>query len=97
MDRATIWALPEEEREVFYYSSFLKAISSRDIVEQDNLKEEYKIVYAEMVEGNRRESENNPGRFAKLYADRNCCAAHCYTAGSFSVFWMEKRLEYNNV
>jgi hypothetical protein len=95
MERVNITALSEEEREEIYYETFRNAISSCDASHQEQLKEEYKVAYAEMLERRARIEEqqrihrqNNPGGLMRSYAN-------CYKLGSFTVFWMEKRLEYN--
>jgi hypothetical protein len=95
MEPVNIAALSEEERKEIYFETFRKAILSCDSSHQEQLKEEYKVAYTEMLERRamieekqRIHRQNNPGGLMRSYAN-------CYKLGSFNVFWMEKRLEYN--
>ena len=95
MEPVNIAALSEEEREKIYYKTFQNAISLCDESHQKQLTDEYEVAYAEMLkrrarieEQQRIHRQNNPGGLMRSYAN-------CYNLGSFTVFWMEKRLEYN--
>ena len=92
---AQFMALSDEEREAIYYKSFLKAISSCDEARQEKLKEDYKIEYAAMLKQNesfdekdRIRREKNPNGLQRSYGN-------CYHVANFTVYWAEKRLEYN--
>jgi hypothetical protein len=87
-------SLPEEKREELYYSNFLNKISEFSQERQDELKEEYKIVYKEMIE--KREwineqqhinCEKYPGGLTRSYANY-------YASGNFGVYWEQKMVVY---
>ncbi len=92
---AQFMALPEEEREAIYYKSFLKSISSYDSVLQEELKEEYKEVYAGMLEKRAWIEEQQRIHQEKYPNGPSCSYANYYNSGRFTVFWADKYLEYN--
>ncbi len=92
-------ALPVAEREAIHYNCFLKEIAGYSQLEQEKLKEEYKIVYIKMLKY--REDINEKERLfneAHPDLDQNSLRptyGNLFISGSFRVFWMEDLVSLN--
>ncbi len=87
-----IWNIPDDQRETVYYSHFLKAIENKNQERQEELKEEYKKAYLEML--------ITHDRLTNLQKYRGGLRRSCtstYYSGNFLINWNLKKVCYQEL